>query len=120
MIYIFLQIFVYYFLVIVIPFFTVPVMLDETIEFLEERQSSDSKFKYEIIVVDDGSKDETFKVPVQIEFCSLKHFVGTHFCRKWVQRFTDCRHFLQWLCSLCFFYTHFCSVCKLHTFLQCV
>ena len=37
-------------------------MLDETIEYLEERQSSESNFLYEIIVVDDGSKDQTFKV----------------------------------------------------------
>ena len=37
-------------------------MLDETIEYLEERQSFEKSFKYEIVIVDDGSKDQTFKV----------------------------------------------------------
>lgn len=39
-----------------------PTMLDETIEFLEERCSTVKSYKYEIIVVDDGSKDKTSEV----------------------------------------------------------
>lgn len=39
-----------------------PVMLDETIEYLNERSSSSKKFSYEIIVVDDGSSDKTTEV----------------------------------------------------------
>lgn len=41
--------------------FTVPLMLDECSHFLESRCSS-SNFKYEIIVVSDGSKDGTANV----------------------------------------------------------
>ena len=37
-------------------------MLKETIEFLENRKLKDSNYKYEIIIVDDGSKDDTTKV----------------------------------------------------------
>lgn len=40
----------------------VPVMLDETLEFLEERCKKVSSFKYEIIIVSDGSKDKTVDV----------------------------------------------------------
>ena len=39
-----------------------PVMLDEAIEYLESRSKTDSKFTYEIIVVDDGSTDKTTQV----------------------------------------------------------
>ncbi|XP_041054479.1 dolichyl-phosphate beta-glucosyltransferase [Carcharodon carcharias] len=39
-----------------------PLMMDETLEYLEQRQKKDSSFTYEVIVVDDGSKDETTKV----------------------------------------------------------
>lgn len=42
-----------------------PIMLDETFEYLEEKQKSNSKFTYEIIVVDDGSKDKTTEVALQ-------------------------------------------------------
>lgn len=41
--------------------FVVPPMLDECIEFLENRSES-CDFKYEIIVVSDGSTDNTIKV----------------------------------------------------------
>lgn len=34
-------------------------MLDETVEFLEARKKSQANFKYEIVVVNDGSKDDT-------------------------------------------------------------
>ncbi|XP_013421087.1 dolichyl-phosphate beta-glucosyltransferase [Lingula anatina] len=39
-----------------------PVMLDETLEFLGKRQQTKPSFKYEIIVVDDGSSDKTTEV----------------------------------------------------------
>ncbi|XP_048388364.1 dolichyl-phosphate beta-glucosyltransferase isoform X2 [Stegostoma tigrinum] len=39
-----------------------PLMMDETLEYLEQRQKKNSSFSYEVIVVDDGSKDETTKV----------------------------------------------------------
>lgn len=37
-------------------------MLDETLEFLEKKQRNSKKFRYEVIVVDDGSKDKTTEV----------------------------------------------------------
>nr|NP_001299709.1 dolichyl-phosphate beta-glucosyltransferase [Papilio xuthus]BAM18136.1 wollknaeuel [Papilio xuthus] len=39
-----------------------PPMLDETLEFLENRIKENSTYKYEIIVVSDGSKDKTVQV----------------------------------------------------------
>ncbi|XP_039728911.1 dolichyl-phosphate beta-glucosyltransferase isoform X3 [Pteropus medius] len=39
-----------------------PVMMDEALGYLEERQKQDPTFTYEVIVVDDGSKDQTSKV----------------------------------------------------------
>ncbi|XP_072040448.1 dolichyl-phosphate beta-glucosyltransferase-like [Amphiura filiformis] len=42
-----------------------PIMLDEALEFLSERQKTDRSFSYEIIVVDDGSKDTTTQVALQ-------------------------------------------------------
>ncbi|KAI5641105.1 glycosyl transferase family 2 domain-containing protein [Phthorimaea operculella] len=39
-----------------------PPMLDEALEFLENRQKSNPSFKYEVIIVSDGSKDKTVKV----------------------------------------------------------
>ena len=39
-----------------------PSMLRETIDYLEDRKKNQSGFKYEIIVVDDGSKDKTSQV----------------------------------------------------------
>ncbi|XP_035312090.1 dolichyl-phosphate beta-glucosyltransferase isoform X1 [Cricetulus griseus] len=39
-----------------------PVMMDEALNYLEKRQKQDSKFTYEVIVVDDGSQDQTSKV----------------------------------------------------------
>ncbi|XP_075972134.1 dolichyl-phosphate beta-glucosyltransferase wollknaeuel [Anticarsia gemmatalis] len=39
-----------------------PPMLDEAIEFLEARVKEQQSYKYEIIVVSDGSKDKTVKV----------------------------------------------------------
>lgn len=43
-------------------YFTVPPMLDETLEFLENRIREHSSYKYEIIIVSDGSKDKTVQV----------------------------------------------------------
>jgi len=42
-----------------------PGMLDETLEYLNKRRSQDSKFTFEIIVVDDGSRDQTSKVALE-------------------------------------------------------
>lgn len=39
-----------------------PVMMDETMEYLEKRQKKNPSFTYEVIVVDDGSKDNTTEV----------------------------------------------------------
>lgn len=41
---------------------SVPRMLDEAIEFLEVRLKEYPSYKYEIVVVSDGSKDNTVKV----------------------------------------------------------
>ena len=40
-------------------------MLRETIDFLEDRIKSQPDFNYEIIIVDDGSKDETSQVALK-------------------------------------------------------
>ncbi|XP_077596182.1 dolichyl-phosphate beta-glucosyltransferase [Stigmatopora nigra] len=39
-----------------------PVMLDEAMEYLESRRKRRASFSYEVIVVDDGSKDKTTQV----------------------------------------------------------
>ncbi|KAM6383664.1 dolichyl-phosphate beta-glucosyltransferase isoform 3-T5 [Alca torda] len=38
-----------------------PRMMDEALNYLEKRQKRDPSFTYEVIVVDDGSKDQTTK-----------------------------------------------------------
>lgn len=42
--------------------FSVPPMLDETLEFLETRIKQNAGYNYEVIVVSDGSSDKTVKV----------------------------------------------------------
>lgn len=40
----------------------VPVMMDEAMPYLEKRRESDPNFTYEVIIVNDGSKDGTSDV----------------------------------------------------------
>lgn len=40
----------------------VPKMLDECMEYLENKAKNDPLFVYEVIVVSDGSKDRTIEV----------------------------------------------------------
>ncbi|XP_057676715.1 dolichyl-phosphate beta-glucosyltransferase isoform X2 [Corythoichthys intestinalis] len=42
-----------------------PVMLDEALEYLESRRKRRASFDYEVIVVDDGSKDKTTQVALR-------------------------------------------------------
>lgn len=44
-----------------------PTMLDECMEYLENRTKENPKFTYEVIVVSDGSKDKT--VQVAMKYC---------------------------------------------------
>lgn len=44
-----------------------PVMLDECLEFLEQKLKNNPKFSYEVIVVSDGSKDKT--VETAMKYC---------------------------------------------------
>lgn len=37
-------------------------MMDECLEYLEKRAKTDSSFTYEVIIVDDGSRDKTTQV----------------------------------------------------------
>ncbi|RUS90121.1 hypothetical protein EGW08_002088 [Elysia chlorotica] len=39
-----------------------PIMMAETMEYLEERQTNDPSFTYEVLIVDDGSKDITTEI----------------------------------------------------------
>eukprot|EP01117_Protostelium_nocturnum_P020219 TRINITY_DN89_c0_g1_i1.p1 TRINITY_DN89_c0_g1~~TRINITY_DN89_c0_g1_i1.p1 ORF type:complete len:324 (+),score=75.24 TRINITY_DN89_c0_g1_i1:170-1141(+) len=54
---------------VVVPAFNeqdrLSIMLDETIEHLSARKDKDSSFSFEIIVVDDGSKDNTSNLSLQ-------------------------------------------------------
>lgn len=44
-----------------------PVMLDECMDFLENKSKNEPNFSYEVIVVSDGSKDKT--VQVAMKYC---------------------------------------------------
>ena len=39
-----------------------PSMMDETLRYLAQRQQQDARFTWEIIIVDDGSSDQTVRV----------------------------------------------------------
>ena len=43
-------------------FFTVPVMLEECLEYLESKLKNNPECTYEVIIVDDGSTDKTTEV----------------------------------------------------------
>lgn len=51
---------------IIVPAFDeskrLPSMLKETVEYLEEQKNEDNTYTYEIILVDDGSRDNTIQV----------------------------------------------------------
>jgi len=42
-----------------------PKMLDETLPYLKARQQKDRGFRYEIIIIDDGSKDKTTQMALE-------------------------------------------------------
>lgn len=42
-----------------------PVMMEEAMDYLEQRQKKNPSFTYEVIVVDDGSKDKTTQVAME-------------------------------------------------------
>ncbi|KAJ0004571.1 hypothetical protein NQD34_010785 [Periophthalmus magnuspinnatus] len=42
-----------------------PLMMEEAMDYLEERQKKTPSFTYEVIVIDDGSKDKTTQVAMQ-------------------------------------------------------
>ena len=56
------QQFILVYFIILELFFAVPAMLDECLEYLEKQLSVDPAATYEVIVVDDGSKDKTSAV----------------------------------------------------------
>ena len=45
-----------------------PVMMDEALEYLEGRKEQFPDFTYEVIVVDDGSGDQTSTVALRLDF----------------------------------------------------
>lgn len=51
---------------VVVPAFDeskrLPTMLKETVEYLEAQKKNDNNYTYEIILVDDGSRDDTIEV----------------------------------------------------------
>ncbi|KAL3311550.1 dolichyl-phosphate beta-glucosyltransferase [Cichlidogyrus casuarinus] len=55
---------------IVIPAYNeqdrLPLMMEETMEYLNTRKKKDPKYTFEVIIVDDGSRDRTFEVAQKI------------------------------------------------------
>jgi dolichyl-phosphate beta-glucosyltransferase len=47
-----------------------PIMMEETLNYLTAKKKKDPSFTYEIIVVDDGSRDKTSQVALEF---SRKH-----------------------------------------------
>lgn len=41
------------------------IMMDEMLEVLEKQSKKDKKFTYEILIVDDGSKDKTVEIALE-------------------------------------------------------
>lgn len=62
--------------------FPVPPMLDEALDFLEKRQEGNPSYRYEIIIVSDGSTDGTVKVA---ESYSIKYGVEKVRCLELVK-----------------------------------
>lgn len=60
------------FLSVVVPAYSeekrLPVMLDQTLRYLHSRQARDPTFTFEVLVVDDGSKDAT--TAVALDYCA--------------------------------------------------
>jgi dolichyl-phosphate beta-glucosyltransferase len=60
------------YLSIVVPAYNeqerVTYMLDETLQYLQKREKNNENFTWEIIIVDDGSKDKTSEVVKKVKF----------------------------------------------------
>jgi dolichyl-phosphate beta-glucosyltransferase len=43
-----------------------PIMMKETLDFLKEKETKDTAFTYEIMIIDDGSQDSTVRVALEM------------------------------------------------------
>jgi dolichyl-phosphate beta-glucosyltransferase len=50
-----------------------PKMMDETMRYLKKRAAADPSFTYELVIVDDGSKDKTYQVCAWLAPSSTRH-----------------------------------------------